>query len=136
MGQTGSSPWTCHTMNSRNSNVQILCESSDYTVVYIHIHIHCKNTNFHGKYPSNKILYILEFEISQSKEGFPQTQTFWELHTLWCWRDIKTITELAYRECHKCNKNYLPNSELSFTSRFQTSAQLFLHCAHIVRSEW
>ena len=24
-------------------------------------------------YPSNKILKILEFEISQTKEGFPQT---------------------------------------------------------------
>ena len=28
--------------------IQILCESSDYTVVYIHIHIHCKHTNSNG----------------------------------------------------------------------------------------
>ena len=32
-----------------------------------------ENTNSHGMYPSNKILKILEFEISQTKEGFPQT---------------------------------------------------------------
>ena len=65
--------WKPCFMNSRNSNVQIICESSDYTVVYIHINIHSKNTNSHGMYPSNKILKILEFEISQTKEGFPQT---------------------------------------------------------------
>ena len=65
--------WKPFFMNSRNSNVQIICESSEYTVVYIHINIHSKNTNSHGMYPSNKILKILEFEISQTKEGFPQT---------------------------------------------------------------
>ena len=53
--------------------IQNLCESSDYTAVYIHIHKHCKNTKSNKTNPSNKILKILEFENSQTKEGFPQT---------------------------------------------------------------
>ena len=42
--------------------------------------------------------------------------------------DIKTITNPAYRVCHKCDKNYLPSSVLTVhILRFNTSAQMLLH---------